>query len=223
MSNQSWDTTWDLVFSTQEWGKYPSESLIRFVARNYYKLTRKEVKILEVGCGTGANLWYLSREKFDVYGIDGSTVAIEIARDRLKEEELRAHLTVGDIVDLPYDDDFFDAVIDSECIYCNNIINTKKILSEIKRVLKPYGKFYSRTFTNNLFIGDNYTKTAENEFTDITEGPLAGKGFVRLTPKEEIENIYGAFFRINTVDEIFWTLNNQQIKISEWIIISEKD
>lgn len=64
---------WDMVFSNQEWGKYPSEDLIRFIARNFYKVeNRKNVKILELGCGPGANIWYLAREGFSFCGVDCS-------------------------------------------------------------------------------------------------------------------------------------------------------
>ena len=54
-----WDKGWDKLFSNNEWGKYPGEELIRFIARNYYGVSdRSKVNILEVGCGVGANLWY---------------------------------------------------------------------------------------------------------------------------------------------------------------------
>ena len=59
----SWDATWEEVFRQQEWGKYPGEDLIRFVARNFYNVEkRSDIKILEVGCGPGANLWFIARE-----------------------------------------------------------------------------------------------------------------------------------------------------------------
>ncbi len=48
---KSFDETWEQIHSTQEWGKYPSEIVIRFIARNYYKGNRSETKILDFGCG----------------------------------------------------------------------------------------------------------------------------------------------------------------------------
>ena len=70
-----WDKGWDKIFSTQEWGKYPGEELIRFIARNFYAApNRKDIRILEVGCGTGANLWFLAKEGFNAFGIDGSQI-----------------------------------------------------------------------------------------------------------------------------------------------------
>jgi ubiquinone/menaquinone biosynthesis C-methylase UbiE len=119
--DSSWDNVWDDVFANQEWGKYPSESLIQFIARNYYKLDRKTVRILEVGCGTGANVWFVAREGFAAYGIDGSAIAINKAAKRMSDEGIgNVSLVVGDIIKLPYEDNFFDAVIDNECIYSNN-------------------------------------------------------------------------------------------------------
>lgn len=48
---KSFCETWEKIHKEQEWGKYPSESVIRFIARNYYKTKRENVKILDFGCG----------------------------------------------------------------------------------------------------------------------------------------------------------------------------
>lgn len=76
LNNKTFDNIWEEVHNGREWGKYPSEDIIRFIARNYYKKDRKNIKILDIGCGQGANTWYLANEKFNVYGFDGSESAI---------------------------------------------------------------------------------------------------------------------------------------------------
>lgn len=219
----SWDPVWEDVYKTREWGKYPGESLIQFIANNFYNKNRSKVKLLEVGCGTGANVWYMSREGFDVTGIDGSQTAIQKAIARFEAENLKAQLLVGDIINLPFEDHFFDGVIDVECLYCNNTINTERILQEIKRVLKPNGLFYSRTFTERMYIGKNPTKISKFEYVDISEGPQAGHGFIRLIDKIEINNLYGKCFNIRAIDNLDHSRNNQEILISEWIIICNKN
>lgn len=219
----SWDGAWEKVFNDQEWGKYPAENLIRFVARNFYKKDRKTVKILEVGCGPGANIWYLAREGFDVSGLDGSKTAIEQAKSRLSKEGLKADLRQGDIVHLPYNDMVFDAVIDCECISCNSGENSGKILAEIKRVLKVSGLFYSRTFTDEMYIGKTRKELGNLEYTDISDGPFRGKGLQRLVDRKGIEPLYGKYFSILSVDKMDETQNNQAMKISEWIIACKKE
>ena len=83
----SWDPVWETVFTTQAWGKYPGEDLIRFVARNFYKApNRINVELLEVGFGTGANLWFIAREGFTVHGVEGSPSALNMAIERLNRE-----------------------------------------------------------------------------------------------------------------------------------------
>ncbi|RAJ85801.1 2-polyprenyl-3-methyl-5-hydroxy-6-metoxy-1,4-benzoquinol methylase [Chitinophaga dinghuensis] len=218
----SWDPIWDHVFSSQEWGKYPGESLIQFIARNFYKLDRPNVKILEVGCGTGANLWYISRERFDAYGIDGSKVAIDIARERMKSEGLSVNVEVGDIATLPYEDSFFDAVVDVECLYANSADALGNILPEISRVLKPGGLLYSRTFSDNMYMGENANMVGHMEYQEITDGPLKGKGFVRLSNEDSVKDLYSECFDIRQIDLLEYSVNNRSIIISELIVVASK-
>ncbi len=220
--NASWDPIWEDIFTNNDWGKYPSESLIQFIARNFYKLNRSEIRILEIGCGPGANIWYLSKEGFNAYGIDGSNTAIDKASKRLISENLTANLMVGDIINLPFEDDFFDAVLDVECLSCNNRGNADLILNEVKRVLKKEGKFYSRTFTDKMFIGNIFNKLAPGEYTNIKEGPMANKGFVRLTSEEDVMEMYSKHFEVVSLDTLDYSQFNKNNVVSEFVIISKK-
>lgn len=217
-----WDSVWEKIFQESEWGKYPAESLIRFIANNFYHKRNGGIKILEVGCGPGANIWYLAREGFEVYGIDGSPTAIAKAKDRIADEGFNAQLKVGDIMTLPYDDCFFDAVIDVECLYCNDRKDTKAILGEISRCLKDDGLFYSRTLADDMYVGNTQTKVGHLEYKEISDGPIAGKGYARLIDKAEMSSLYGTFFTIRSIDKLEYTIDNGSMKVSEWIIVSQK-
>src|SRR3989338_8626816 len=106
---------WENVYQNHSWGKYPAEDLIRFIARYFYSVeNRGAIKILEIGCGPGPNLCYLARERFTPYGIDISKTAINRARKSLSviANCSNDQLVVGDIQALPFQDAFFDAVID---------------------------------------------------------------------------------------------------------------
>lgn len=219
-----WDKVWERVFESQEWGKYPNEELIRFIARNFYKAKdRKIIKILEVGCGPGANLWYLAREGFCVYGIDGSITAIKKAKNQLNSEvkDWSGDLRVGDIITVPFDEQFFDAVVDVECLCCNSIEDLGKILSEIKRTLKPKGMFFSLTFAKGCW-GDGTGKKVGYNAYYVTEGPMKGKCFTRFTSKEDIKECYGKNFEIISFYQTIRYFPDIDKKIKEWVIECQK-
>ena len=142
---------WDEKFSSREWGKYPPEELVRFIGRNYKNTQRDEVRILEVGCGPGANLWFLHREGYQVAAIDGSESAVKQAGERLERENsalnsLKADLKTGNFSTLPWDDSSFDVVVDVFAIYANTTSVIEQTLAEVHRVLKPGGRFFSKVW-----------------------------------------------------------------------------
>ncbi|MEQ8174881.1 MAG: class I SAM-dependent methyltransferase [Syntrophomonadaceae bacterium] len=188
---QSFDPGWDAIHSEQEWGKYPGEEVVRFVARNFYGLERSCIRLLDAGCGSGAVAWFLAREGFTVYGFDGSATAVEKAENRIMAEGLRAVFLVGDAANIPFPDRFFDGVIDSAMISANRSEHIKLILKECHRVLKSPGKFFSTGLFNKATSSFNTgIQVGDNTYRNLAEGPLQGKGQIHFFDKEEIASLW---------------------------------
>jgi ubiquinone/menaquinone biosynthesis C-methylase UbiE len=152
-----WDSKWEEFYKKSRGNEYPETAVVRFIARYFYKSNnRNEIKILDLGCGTGANLWYLSREGFSASGIDGSKTAIERTGEKLDREGINANLLTGDFQNLPYDPDFFDAVLDITSIQHNDDASIRKIVAEVHRVMKPDGKYFGMMINSdeNLTVND---------------------------------------------------------------------
>lgn len=219
----AWDPVWEKLFRENAWGKYPSEPLIRFVARNFYGAPdRSAVKIFELGCGPGANMWYVAREGFSAHAVDGSPEAIARATRRLDDEcpGWKGELRVGDFTRLPYPDASFDAVIDHEAVYCNSFEESQGIYAEAWRILKPGGKLFSRTFATGC-VGDGTGKAAGLNAWFATEGPLAGKGMSRFTALEDIPALLGPFQQ-TSLEYITYSLDGRAAEVKEWLIESQK-
>lgn len=134
---------WDQLYTSQGFNhknNYPQDEIVRFIARTFFKIPfeqRKQIKILDLGCGWGNNLKFLKEQGFDAYGIDFSPAALEHCKTITK------NVFPGDIKKLPFQKEMFDAVIDRCSIQHNTLENIKTIISEVQRVLKNGGRFYS--------------------------------------------------------------------------------
>ena len=136
--------------------RYPNESLIQFLASRYFKVPeadRKSIRILEVGCGSGANLWMLSKEGFNTYGIDSSQTAVELAAQHLGAKwNVEADIQLGAFTSLPYADAFFDVVVDVVSLQHLNLEDSSVALQEIRRVLKLGGNFFSYRLSDHSIM-----------------------------------------------------------------------
>ncbi|MBW7572342.1 class I SAM-dependent methyltransferase [Caproiciproducens faecalis] len=220
----SFDNAWEEIFQNQEWGRYPSEEVIRFIARNFYKKNRAQIKLLDIGCGTGAVTWYMAREGFAVYAFDGSETAAHKARQRMQEEGLYAHICVSDAASLPYSDDFFDGLVDSAAISGNTAENIKKILQECFRVLKTGGKLFSTgLFKVGMSGYGTGEKLEENTYREITEGNLAHRGTIHFFEEQEIRALWSqAGFQNIAIDSADRTEQGGQNRISYFMVEAQK-
>jgi SAM-dependent methyltransferase len=194
---------WDDIFAARAWGKYPPEELVRFIARTFPDAAaRKQQRILEVGCGPGANLWFLAREGFEIAGIDGSAHAIDMAKEKLLGENLAAaerpaDFRVGNFAKLPWDDASFDAVVDVGGITSNTTETIRAVFAEAYRVLKPGGWFFTMVFAPETTGATTGRKLEEGTTADPAEGPLKGLGIIHVFTADELRRELKAFGAIN--------------------------
>jgi len=127
---------------------HPNEELLRFFGRHYFSLStekRRSIRVLEVGCGSGANLWMIAREGFDAHGIELSSDGIDLCEAMLAHWGTAASVKIGDMTAMPYPNRSFDAVVDVFSSYCLDERGFALFLDEVRRLLRPGGRFFSLT------------------------------------------------------------------------------
>jgi len=148
---------------------------------SHYDLNPGE-KVLELGCGTGS-MWQgvVLPDGCHVTLTDLSAGMLETARQNTAH--LCADYAVCDAMALPYGDATFDVVIANMMLY--HVPDIGRALSEIRRVLKPAGRFFAATFgehgavesvldmlglpctANHRFTLQNGTAQLEKHFGDV--------------------------------------------------------
>lgn len=144
MNLNSFDPVWEARYkdNPKYRNHYPWSSIVSFIYSNVpNNKESNKIKILEVGCGNGNNLWFAAREGFRVAGIDGSETAIAYAKEWFGREGLAGDFRVGDFTNLPFEDNCFDIVIDRSALTFCGTPAINNAIAEIWRVLCPEGKF----------------------------------------------------------------------------------
>jgi SAM-dependent methyltransferase len=112
----------------------------------------KDVKILDIGCGTGRHALELAKRGYDIVGIDLSASLLQRAREKAAERGLRVDFRRHDARELPFRDEFSLAIMLCEGAF--PLMETDEmnfqILQGAANALKPGGKFIFTTL-NGLF------------------------------------------------------------------------
>lgn len=94
---------------------------------------------LELGCGIGLFSDYFARQGVRMTSVDFSAVAIQKARDRIRENYTSPDFHVGDVTHLDGIAGPFDVSFDVGCFHCLDLPGQLKYASEVSRLLKPGG------------------------------------------------------------------------------------
>lgn len=102
-----------------------------------------DLRVLDAGCGAGGFLRFLIDDgRFrSAAGVDLATAAIDLARDRVPEADLR----VAALRDLPFPDASFDLVVSNDVLQHVDESEIEESLAEVRRVLEPRGALLIRT------------------------------------------------------------------------------
>ena len=128
--------------------------------------------VLDVGCGTGIYTIPLAK-KTDavVFGLDSSKEMIKKAK--MKEDSQIVEWQIGDAENLPFDNAHFDCAIMTLVI--QQIVNKKKAIDEIYRVLKKNGTFVMMTKSHGQLRRSlimDFPKTRQIDFKRFPTIPM---------------------------------------------------
>ena len=152
------------------------------------------LRVLEIGCGrgVGSEIIFQRFGAREVHAFDLDPDMVERARRRLAAYPPdRLKLSVGDATDIKEEDESFDAVFDFGIIH--HVPNWKAAVSEVRRMLRPGGRFFFLEVTSQALGRWAY----RHFFVHPTENRFGKEEFVL-----ELEN-QGIIVGTNVVERFF--------------------
>ena len=223
---RSFDPVWESRYRDNPGhrNRYQWTSVVSFVYRYRPKhLPRADTRILEVGCGNGCNLWFAAREGFQVSGVDGSSTAIEYARQWFEQEGLAGDLRVGDYSDLPFESETFQLVIDRAGLSFCGRDAVEKAVNEINRVMVPGGRFMFTPYSDRCSSFDGLPDE-DGCYRNVTSGSITPGAQVRFYSLGEVRELFRTNWRILKLEHQEHTSFDGPSRMvhAEWLVIAEK-
>ncbi|TGV30976.1 class I SAM-dependent methyltransferase [Mesorhizobium sp. M00.F.Ca.ET.186.01.1.1] len=188
-----WSKEWEDTYRTgSHLSIWPWSDMVSYVMR-YCRPFPPGFKVLELGCGAGANIPFFLKMDIDYYAIEGSATIVERLIDTYPS--LESKIAVGDFTkEIPFEEQF-DLVIDRASLTTNR---TKDITASID-ILKTKMK------ANAKFIGIDWYSTDHSEFqkgeqaedfytrAGYKTGEFADIGRVHFSDKEHLLQLFSSF------------------------------
>lgn len=114
---------------------------------NRWAGSRAFENILDIGCGQGICSQKIALNQGSYTGIDSSELLIKRACELYESPNTK--FLVADALDLPFEDEAFDAVFSISVIHLVEDID--EVIYELSRVLKPKGRFFLVTAAPSFY------------------------------------------------------------------------
>ena len=148
--------------------------------------------VFEIGFGTGLNLPFYPDHVKEITTVEVNPGTSKRAQKRIDASGITVHTNILNAESLPMDDETFDSVVCTWTL-CS-IENVDKALSEVRRVLRPGGKFF---FVEHGVSPDKNVRKWQDRLTPYWK--VIGDG-CRLNRHAE-ELIQDQHFKITSLDK----------------------
>lgn len=205
---------WDSLYEKK--GIIQKEPSIRVIKAVKFFKQQGIKRILDLGCGTGRHTILLLKENFEVYGCDSSERAIKIIKETLN----RGKFEKCDMVSLPYENNFFGAILCHQVIQHGKMSDIKKAISEMYRILKKEGILFLTVIStkHSKYLTGQEIEPNTRINTDSIDGYIPHHFFTENEMNELFKN-----FKIIKLRHLEWFSELEQDKKSAaWELYARK-
>lgn len=196
---------------------YPDENLVRLLSHELKARGRENLRILDNGCGSGRHLFLLREQGIDfAAGSDYSLNALDICRNA--GETL---LVNCDNRALAFRNSCFDIIIAWGSLHYSVKDDTRKMISELFRILSPGGVILATLRRDN----DTYLRTGQHMGANQWRTKLSDLdgSVVSFYSEDEVRDLFkeSGGLKIGSMERSI--VGDTSKVISHWVVSAAKD
>jgi SAM-dependent methyltransferase len=185
---------WELCYAENtHLSVWPWSDVVSLVHRHCKPSIAVGGRVLELGCGAGANMPLFRALGMDYYAIEGSPTIVRQLHQRYPD--LAEKILVGDFtLEQPFGRDF-DLVIDRASLTHNGTTSIRDALKIVFDSLKLGGIFIGSDWFSKNHDDFSVGEIGEDEFTrkNHTKGQFTGVGKVHFSDESHLRDLFSSF------------------------------
>jgi SAM-dependent methyltransferase len=217
--SDEWNTRYQENTHMSVW---PWSDVVSYVMR-YGRPLNPSYKILELGCGAGANIPFFENLNVQYFALEGSKFIVNMLKEKFPH--LSTNILEGDFTkQIPFKD-LFKLVLDRASLTHNCTEDINRSLNLIYSVLEPGGIFIGIDWFSTVHSDYLNGSEAEDAFTrkGYTEGQFANVGRVHFSDKEHLLKLFDKFKIISLEEKVIKKEFPEENHIfSSWNIVAKK-
>ena len=202
--------------------QWPWSDVVSLVMRHARPLSAG-FRVLELGCGSGANIPFFKSLGCEYYSVEGSEVILAKLYDQ--HPDLKKRIVQGDFtVSLPFKEDF-DLIIDRGSLTTNTTIAIKNGLANVHGKLKPSGQYIGVDWFSTSHPDYQRGQPKDDDFTrtGFEDGVFAHLGPIHFSDKQHLMDLFDRFEFSVLQHKVTWReIPEHTCESATWNIVTKK-
>lgn len=213
---------WEAVYQRNEQASIWPWSHLVSLAHRYGNL-HEGMRVLELGCGAGANIPFFIAQKADYYGIDGSATTIARLKERFAGQDV--HVSQADFTQGVHYGGAFDLIIDRASVTHNSTEDIQRVITLAMNALKPGGRYIGMDWFSTRY--EDYASVPSEVVDDNTRifetGDFAGDGRTHFSDGTHLRDLFAGYRFLCLTEKIEEQFMPSKHRAARWDFVVEKE
>lgn len=159
----------------------------------------KDIKILDIGVGTGNLSKIFLENGYDITGLDQSREMLNVSKEKFPNLKLR----LGEFLKIPFENNTFDSIVSTYAFHHLNEDEKILAIDEMLRVLKDDGEI---VIGDLMFENEEKKNELISEFTEQQKIEIEDEYFSNIDFLEKVFNSKGKKLEYIKIDDLIYVI-----------------